>query len=53
VSRQTLLSILVERASVTPEIAVRLGKLCGNSPDLWIRMQIAHDHRRPAAAARR
>jgi antitoxin HigA-1 len=43
VSRQTLHAILAERAAVTPEMAVRLGKLCGNGPGLWLRMQQARD----------
>jgi addiction module HigA family antidote len=43
VSRQTLHAILAERASVTPAMAVRLGKFCGNGPDIWLRMQMAHD----------
>ncbi len=43
VSRQTLHAILTERSSVTPEMAVRLGKLCGNGPGLWLRMQIDYD----------
>jgi addiction module HigA family antidote len=43
VSRQSLHAILAERASVTVEMAVRLGKLCGNGPRLWLRMQQAHD----------
>ena len=43
VSRQTLHRILSGAASVTPEMALRLGKLCGNGPNLWIRMQAAYD----------
>jgi addiction module HigA family antidote len=43
VSRQTLHAILTERSAVTPEMAVRLGKLCGNGPGLWLRMQVACD----------
>jgi addiction module HigA family antidote len=43
VSRQTLHAILAERAAVTPGMAVRLGKLCGDGPDIWLRMQMAHD----------
>ncbi len=43
VSRQSLHAILAERAAVTVEMAVRLGKLCGNGPRLWLRMQQAHD----------
>ncbi len=43
VSRQALHAILAERAGVTPEMALRLGKFCGNGPGLWLRMQQAHD----------
>ncbi len=43
VSRQTLHAILAEKSAVTPEMAVRLGKLCGNGPGLWLRLQQAHD----------
>lgn len=43
VSRQALHAILSERAGVTPEMAVRLGKLCGNGPGLWLRMQQMRD----------
>ncbi len=43
VSRQTLHAILSEKSGVTPAMAVRLGKFCGNGPDLWLRMQMAHD----------
>ena len=43
VSRQALHAILSERAAVTPEMAMRLGKLCGNGPGLWLRMQQARD----------
>lgn len=43
VSRQTLHAILSEKASVTPHMAVRIGKLCGNGPELWLRMQMSYD----------
>jgi len=43
VSRQGLHAILSARSSVTPEIAVSLCKLCGDGPDIWPRMQLAHD----------
>jgi antitoxin HigA-1 len=43
VSRQALHAILTERASVTPEMALRLGKLCGNGPELWLALQTRHD----------
>jgi addiction module HigA family antidote len=42
-SRQTLHRILAEKAAVTPEMAVRLGKFLGNGPGVWLRMQEAHD----------
>jgi antitoxin HigA-1 len=43
VSRQTLHAILTERAPVTPEMALRLGKLCGNGPELWLNLQSHFD----------
>lgn len=43
VSRQTLHAILAETAAVTPEMAARLGKLCGNGPRLWLSLQQARD----------
>jgi addiction module HigA family antidote len=43
VSRQSLHAVLSERASVSVEMALRLGKLCGNGPGVWLRMQQAHD----------
>ena len=43
VSRQTLYDILDEKQPVTPGMALRLGKLFGNGPELWINLQRAHD----------
>lgn len=43
VSRQTLHAILREEAPVTPAMALRLGKLCGNGPELWLNLQHRHD----------
>lgn len=43
ISRQHLYDILDERKPVSPAIAVRLGKLFGNGPGLWIRLQGAYD----------
>jgi len=43
VSRMSLHRILNGEQAVTPEMALRLGKLCGNGPELWLRMQMAHD----------
>ena len=40
VTRQTLHRIIAKRnpRPVTPEMAVRLGKLCGNGPRLWLNL---------------
>ncbi len=50
VSRQTLYDILSEKQPVTPAMALRIGKLLGNGPDLWINMQRAYDLREAEAA---
>lgn len=43
VSRKTLYDILDEKQPVTPPMALRLGKLCGNGPDLWLNLQRRYD----------
>jgi addiction module HigA family antidote len=43
VSRQTLHRILSATMAVSPEMAVRLGKFCGNGAGLWSRLQSAYD----------
>ena len=43
ISRQHLHAILAERKPVSPQIAVRMGKLFGDGPDIWMRMQAAYD----------
>ncbi|MFL6856322.1 MAG: HigA family addiction module antitoxin [Allosphingosinicella sp.] len=43
VSRQTLYDILGEKQPVTPRMALRLGRLLGNGPEIWVRMQGAYD----------
>ena len=43
VTRQMLHRILAETHSITPEMALRLGKFCGNGPGLWLRMQQRYD----------
>lgn len=43
ISRQHLNDIVNERKPITANVAVRIGKLLGNGPDLWLRMQAAHD----------
>jgi addiction module HigA family antidote len=39
VSRLTVSEVLLEKRSVTPDMAIRLGKLLGNGPEIWLRMQ--------------
>jgi addiction module HigA family antidote len=39
VSRRTISELLHERRPVTPDMAIRLGKLLGNGPEIWLRMQ--------------
>src|SRR5712691_389938 len=46
VSRQTLYDILDEKQPVTPTMALRLGKLCGNGPHLWLNLQKRYDLQR-------
>jgi len=45
VSRQTLHRIMAGTHSITPEMAVRIGKFCGNGPGLWLRIQQRYDLR--------
>ena len=43
ISRQHLHDILEEKKPVSAAVAVRLGKLFGNSGGIWLRMQAACD----------
>jgi antitoxin HigA-1 len=43
VTRAALGNLVAEKAAVSPEMALRLGKLFDNGPDLWIGMQTAVD----------
>lgn len=43
VTRHSLHALLSGRAAVTPEMALRFGRLFGKSPDLWLRMQQSYD----------
>ena len=42
-SRQTLYDILSGKQGVSAAAAVRLGKLFGDGPGIWLRMQLEHD----------
>jgi antitoxin HigA-1 len=43
ISRQTLYDVIECKQPITPQMAVRIGKLCGNGPRIWLNMQAAHD----------
>jgi len=43
VSRQTVHELLQERRSVSAEMALRLSRLFGNSPEFWLNAQRAVD----------
>lgn len=39
VSRQTVNELLRERRALSPEMALRLARLFGNSPEFWLNLQ--------------
>jgi len=43
ISRQQLHRVLACTHPITTEMALRIGKLAGNGPELWLRMQQAYD----------
>ncbi|MEX0774522.1 MAG: HigA family addiction module antitoxin [Phycisphaeraceae bacterium] len=43
VSRQSINELLRERRGVSPEMALRLARLFGNSPEFWLNAQRALD----------
>lgn len=43
ISRHTLYQLLGENGRVTPEMALRLGKLCGDGAEIWLAMQMKRD----------
>ncbi len=43
VTRQALSELVNERAGVSVEMAIRLSKAFGSSPETWLGMQMAHD----------
>lgn len=43
VSRQTINELLRERRSISPQMALRLARLFGNSPEFWLNAQQAVD----------
>ena len=43
VSRQSINELVRERRAVSPEMALRLGRLFGNSPEFWLNLQRSID----------
>ena len=43
VSRMTVNRLVNERQAVSPGMALRLGRLFGNSPGFWLNLQNAYD----------
>ena len=52
VSRQSVNELVRERRAVSPEMALRLGRLFGNSPESWLNLQRAVDLYDAAAATK-
>jgi addiction module HigA family antidote len=49
VTRQALNNIVNSKSGISPEMAIRLTKAFGSTPETWLRMQLAYD----LAAARK
>ena len=43
VTRQALNNVVNEKAGISPEMAIRISKAFGGTPDTWVRMQAAFD----------
>jgi addiction module HigA family antidote len=43
VSRQTLTKVINGKSSISPQMAIRLTKAFGSTPETWLRMQLAYD----------
>lgn len=43
VSRQALNNVINGKSGISPEMAIRLSKAFGSTPETWLRMQIAYD----------
>ena len=49
---QPIHDLLAEQADLTADLALRLGRLFNQSPELWIGLQTGHDLSKAAIAAR-
>ena len=43
VTRQTLNTLVNGNAGISPEMAVRLSKAFGSTPEMWLRLQVNYD----------
>lgn len=43
VTRQALNNVVNGKSGVSPEMAIRLSKAFGSTPETWLRMQLAYD----------
>jgi antitoxin HigA-1 len=43
VTRQTLSRVINAKTSLSPEMAIRVSKAFGSTPENWLRMQMAYD----------
>ena len=43
VSRQALNNLVNGKAGISPEMAIRLSKAFGSTPEMWLRLQMAYD----------
>ena len=43
VTRQALNNIVNGKSGISPEMAIRLSKAFGSTPETWLRMQVAYD----------
>jgi len=43
VTRQALSNLVNEKTGISAEMAVRLAKAFGSSPDMWLRLQVNYD----------
>ena len=43
VTRQALSNVVNEKSGISAEMAIRLAKAFGSTPEAWLRMQMAYD----------
>jgi plasmid maintenance system antidote protein VapI len=43
VARQTLQRLLAGQQRLSAEMALQLGRLCGNGPEIWLNLQAQYD----------